>query len=169
MSTWWPARQRLAVLAILSASLTAAFVVRSAEAPWAGEGAVVYLMVSALAVFFPAAIAAQVIGGQLLLGALLLAPNGPGYLILVPAVATVIVTAELLAAVARMDTPTGGDPGDALPRTGVAALVGGGVFLAVGLLSALPGPRGLIALVVASGACVLAAFPLAATDSSNKE
>ena len=88
-------------------------------------------------------------------------PDGLAPSMLVPAIAGVVATAELLAVVARLDTQLERDPGDYLSRTAVAALVGGGVFGAVGLLSGIPGPTGLVAVGLASGACVLLATMLA--------
>ena len=62
--------------------------------------------------------------------------------------------------VARLDTPLSSDPRDALPRAGLAAVIGGGVFGAVMLVSAVPGPTGLVAVGLASGARVLLATRL---------
>ena len=117
-------------------------------------------MISVVALFIPAAISVQVVGGLALLGGLLLAEDGPSPLLLIPAVAGVIFTAELLTIVARMDTPIDGDSRDDLPRAGVAAVIGGGVFGAVVLVSGLPGPTGFGAVVLASGACVVLATVL---------
>ncbi len=160
MSTWSPARQRLASLAVLLATLTGAVgtVLDGSSSYVYGAGA--YVMIAVLALFVPAAIAVQVIAGQVLVGGLLMGQDGPAALMLVPAFAGVVATAELLTMVAWLDTPLQRDPSDALPRAGLAAVIGGGVFGAVMLVSGLPGPGGLVAVGLASGACVLLATRL---------
>ena len=157
MNTWWPARQGLAAFAVFAAILTGTF-----GAALGGSGghaflAGAYVVAAAVALFYPAAIAVQVIGGQVLLGSLLVGSEGTAPLLLVPAVAGVVVTAELLAVVARLDTQLERDPGDDLPRAGLAAVIGGAVFGAVVLVSGFPGPIGLVAVGLASGACVVLA------------
>jgi hypothetical protein len=71
---------------------------------WHIVGACVYVVIAATALFFPAAITIQVIGGQMLAGSVLLGQNAPASLLLLPVIASVVVTAELLAAVGRLDT-----------------------------------------------------------------
>ncbi len=158
--TWSPARQRLAFLAGLAATLTGAVgaVLDGSSSYVYGAGAYVIIVVSAL--FVPAAIAVQVIAGQILVGSLLIGQAGTAALMLVPAFAGVVATAELLAMVAWLDAPVQRDPGDALPRAGLAAVIGGAVFAAVMLISGLPGPGGLVAVGLASGACVILAVRL---------
>lgn len=157
MSTWRPARQALGASAILVAALTAAVGVWLGGSGWHLFGAYTYVLIALLGLFSPAAIAVQVICGQVLVGSLLVAQDGPPHLLLAAVVASVIVTAELLAVVARMDTPLASDPRDDLPRAGTAALMGGGVFAVVLLLSGVPGPTGIVAVALASGACVVLA------------
>ena len=157
MTNWPHNRRVMAALAILAAILTGAFGVESGGPAWAPYAAGTYLLITLIALFSPAAVAVQVIAGQTLIGGLLVAQDGGPPLILFPAVAGVILTAELLSVVARMDTPFDSDPRSDLPRAGLAALIGGGVFGAVVLLSGLPGPTGLVAFVLASGVCVLLA------------
>lgn len=157
MTTGASTRRRLGALAMLTATLTAA-----AGATLGGSGghlygAGAYLVIAVAALFSPAAIAGQVIVGQVLVGSVLLAREGPGLLPLLPMVAGVVVTAELLAVVARVDTPLERDPAGDLHRAGRAAVVGGGVFGVVMLVGELPGPTGLAALALASGACVAVA------------
>ena len=160
MSTWSRARLRLASLAVLLATLTGAVgtVLDGSSSYVYGGGA--YVMIAVLALFVPAAITVQVIAGQVLVGSLLMGLEGPTALMLVPAFAGVVATAELLAMVAWLDTPLQRDPSDALPRSGLAAVIGGGVFGAVMLVSGLPGPGGLVAVGLASGACVVLATRL---------
>ncbi len=157
---WSPTRRRLASLALLAAAMTGVVgtVLDGSGSYIYGAGA--YVMIVVLALFVPAAIAVQVIAGQVLVGGLLLGLDGTAVLMLVPAFAGVVATAELLAMVAWLDTPVQRDPGDALPRAGLAALIGGGVFGAVTLASGLPGPGGLVAVVLASAACVVLATRL---------
>lgn len=121
-------------------------------------GVVAYLLVTGLALITPAAIAVQVVGGVLLLARFLVVATGSASLLVVPAVAGIIFTAELLAIVARMDTPFLSDPRDDLPRAIFSALIGGGVLAGVLLLSGIRGPSGPLAILLASGACVLLAF-----------
>lgn len=157
MSTWRPARRALAASAILVTALTGALEVWLGGSSWHLFGAYTYVLIAMLGLFSPAAIAVQVVWGQVLIGSLLVAQDGPYHLLLAPLVAGVIVTAELLAVVARMDTPFDSDPRDDLPRAGTAALIGGGVFGVVLFLSSVPGPRGIVAIVLALGACVVLA------------
>lgn len=161
MSTWSGDRVRLAAMAMLVGLLTVVVVVGLAAPgalgllPWA------YVGVVALALFFPAMITVQVIVGQVLVGLLLLGASGVGALLLVPAMAGVVATAELLAAVARLDNPVRVESADDVARVGVAAAIGGGAFVAVALVSGLPGPTGLLAVGLASGACVLVGLRIA--------
>ena len=120
-------------------------------------GAGLYVFITVAALFLPAGIAVQVITGQALVASLLLRQDGPDPLLLVPVVAGVVATAELLAVVARLDTPLTRDPTDAAARAGRSAAIGGGVFGAVMLVSGLPGPAGPVAVVLASAACVVVA------------
>lgn len=160
LSTWSPARQRLASLAVLAATLTGVVgTVLDGTSSYA-YGAGAYVMIAVFALFVPAAIAVQVIAGQVLVGSLLMGLEGLATLMLVPAFAGVVATGELLAAVAWLDTPLQRDPSDALSRAGLAAVIGGGVFGAVMLVSGLPGPGGLVAVGLASGACVVVATRL---------
>ena len=160
MSTWWPARQRLAALAVLAAALTGAFGIELGGIGWHAFSAGAYVLTTVVALIFPAAIAVQVVAGQVLLGGLLVGPDGPASLLLTPAVAGVIVSAELLAVVARMDTHLDSDPRNDLSRAGLSALIGGGVFGAVVLVSGFPGPTGLVAVALAAGACFALAILL---------
>jgi hypothetical protein len=124
------------------------------------SGAAVYVAVTVLALFSPAAVTVQVIVGQLLVATLLLGgPRDP--LLLVPVVAGIVVTAELLAVVARLDTPIERDPGEVLRPAGLAAVIAGAVFGVVALVGGVPGPTGILAVVLACGACVVLATRLA--------
>lgn len=166
MSRQQPARkprlgQRgLAGLAVVSAGLTGALIGSLGGPGFLQLGAVSYLLVTGIALITPAAITVQVVWGLALLGRFLVAPPGSNPSLLILAVAGIIFTAELLAIVARMDTPFQNDPRDDFPRAGISALIGGVVFGAVFLLSGIRGPTGLIAVILASGACVLLAFLL---------
>jgi hypothetical protein len=167
--TWWPARRNVGALAILAAAMTGAVgtVLGASTSYLYGAGA--YVLLVGLALFFPAAIAAQVIGGQVLVGSILVGQEGMGLLLFGPAVAGIIAAAELLAAAARMDTPFESDPRDDLPRAGIAAIIGVGVYLAVVFLGRLPGPTGLLAVLAASGVCVGLAIQLVAGSGRTEE
>lgn len=151
LGVWSPARWRCAVWAVLTAAATGtlAFVLDPS-----GQvlGPALYVVVATGAILVPAGVAAQVMGGQLLLGSLLVGQGGPDPLLLLPSVAGVVATAELLAVVARLDTPLARGAPDAFGRAGLAAAVGVGAFAAVVLAGDLPGPTGLLAVVLASGA-----------------
>lgn len=161
MTTWRRARRRTAAAAVLTAILTGAAGVALGASSLHVYIAGAYVVITVAALFFPAAIAVQVIGGQVLVGSVLLGQDGLAHLLLLlPVVAGVVATAELLAVVARLDTPLERDPGAGLHRVGLAAAIGGAVFAAVVLLGELPGPTGLVAIVLASGACVMLAVLL---------
>lgn len=153
MSTWPRARRRLAGIAIAAAVLTGAAGAVLGGADWAGRAAAGYVAVAVVALFVPAAITVQVIGGQALAAMLLLDPAGPPPLAVVLVVGGVVATAELLGAVARMHAPLEGGSRDDARATGRAALVGAGAFGAVLLVGAVPGPTGLTAIVLSAAAC----------------
>ncbi len=71
-----------------------------------------------------------------------------------------VLTAELLGIVARLDTPLERDPTRDVQGAALATVIGGGVFAAVVLVGDLPGPTGLMAIALASGACGLLAILL---------
>jgi hypothetical protein len=162
MITWWPTRRRLAVIAVGTAVLTGAAAAWLGGAAWHVDYAAVYVAVALSALLSPAAITLQVIAGQVLAASVLLRPDGPAPpLLLVPVVAGVVLTAELLGLVARLDTPLRPRPAPELPRMGLSALIGGGVYAAVSLAGGLSGPTGLLAVALGGGACVVLAVVLA--------
>jgi hypothetical protein len=150
-------RTRLIGAALATAVATGLVVVSlgaSSDHAWGAAG---YLAVVGFAVLAPGAIWAQVVAGQLLAGGLLLGPEGLPWWLLVPVVASVVATAEILGVVARLDSVVPRAPADDLRRAGWSTLVGGVAFAVVALAGALPGPRGLVAVGVASAACVAVA------------
>jgi hypothetical protein len=159
-------QRALAGLAVVSAGLTGGLIGGLGGPGLVQLGAVSYLLVTGVALITPAAITVQVVWGLTLLGNLLVGPAGANPLLLIPAITGIIFTAEILAIVARMDTPFHNDPRDDLPRAIVSALIGGAVFGAVSLLSGFRGPTGFVAVVLASGACVLLAILLVRDWSS---
>jgi hypothetical protein len=124
-------------------------------------GAGAYVAVSGIALFSPGAIAAQVILGQVLAGSLLLAPDGPAPLLLLPLVVGVVVTAELLGCSSGADVPVPALSAGALRRVGGTAVLGGGAFGTVVWIGGLSGPTGIEALALAAAACVALAGLLA--------
>lgn len=92
----------------------------------------------------------QMVVGTGLVGVLLALPQGPGVLSALPLLVGHVATAEL-AGSARAVGP-GGAAGVA--RAGRTALLSGGVFGAVALVAGLPGPGGLLAVGIASAACI---------------
>jgi len=165
MSTWPPARGRLAVLAIFLALLTASFVAAVGASKGYTFGAGAYLAMAAAAVLSPAAITLQVVTGQLLLAGLFVEQGVGAGLLLAPALAGVVATAELLAGVARLDTPlrVSDDVRRDLRRTALAAFAAGSVFvlIVVAMASGLPGPRGVLAVALPAGVCLVLATWLA--------
>lgn len=161
MTTWWPARRRVAALAVLMAALTGAAGAALGASDGHVYGAGAYVVIVMVALFYSGGITAQVIGGQVLAGSLLSGLDGPATLILLPVLASVVLTAELLGIVARLDTPLEREPTRDVQGAALATVIGGGVFAAVVLVGDLPGPTGLTAIALASGACGLLAILLA--------
>jgi hypothetical protein len=161
LGVWSAARLRLAGLAITSSLATGVLISILAGSGLWSLGAGVYLAATGLGLLVPAGIAAQVVAAQVLVASLLLRADGPSVLLLAPAVAGAIVTAELLTSVARLDMPIGREASEALPGAGFAAALGGAVFVTVVLAGAASGPGGLLAVALASGACVVLAARLA--------
>lgn len=160
---WSPARMRFAGLAVAAAIATVGLVL--ALGGGRVMGATLYVIVTLAALFFPAAIAVQVGLGQLLVGQLLLGAGSVDPLLAVPAFVGVVAAAELLAVVAWLDSPLRRQPRDAGNSTVRAAGVGAVVFGTVLLLVGLPGPTGILAVVLASAACGVLARRLARTGS----
>jgi hypothetical protein len=160
-ATWSPARIRLAALAVLTSMATAALVAALGAGRPASVG--LYVLVTVTALVLPAAVTVQVVVGQALVGQLLLGTGGADLLFAVPALAGVVAAAELLAVVARLDPPLRRGPVGALTRVGMAAAGGAAVFGVVLLMTGLPGPTGLLAVVLAAGACGVLAARMAPT------
>jgi len=153
-------RARLAAIAVAVAAVTA---VTGAALGGTADHAIlaVALLASTIAALrSPSWIAVQVVAGQLLAARLLLGTVGITTLHVLPLVAGVIATAELLAAVGRLDSPVELIGGGELRRAAVAAGLGAAVFAAVALTGSLPGPSGLAAVAIASAACVALAILL---------
>ncbi|MGI9628244.1 MAG: hypothetical protein ACR2QM_15530 [Longimicrobiales bacterium] len=122
-------------------------------------GAVALVMLSVLALPYPFLITGQLIAGSTLAAAILLSEPAEPISVL-PLVAGIVATAELLALAARRRTAQSRGFGDEVRRLAVAILIAEGVFGAVLWLGGLPGPTGLLAIVLASGACVALSFVL---------
>jgi hypothetical protein len=152
-TTWWPARSRCALLAILTGALTAAWAVAMGGPDVHVDLALLYVLVVVLALLSPAMITLQVLAGQVVLATILLGRDTSGALLLAPAIVGVVATAELLAVVARLDLPIERAPGLDLHRALLAAVAGGAGFAAVVLVAGVPGPGGLLAISLASAAC----------------
>lgn len=150
MTTWWPQRRRVAKVAMYTATLTGSLSVLLGATIF---DAVLYVAVSLVAVFSPAAIAVQVILGLVLIGGLALAGDGLGPLLVLPLLAGVVATAESLGVVAELDLPIERDLEDSLPRVATATGIAVAVFGTVSLIVGIGGPGGWVATLVASGAC----------------
>jgi hypothetical protein len=153
-SAWGPVRQRIAALAILTAALTGVGGAVLGGSAWHLYGAGVYVAIAIAALFSHTWIAVQVIAGQLIAGSLLLGQRAHSPLLVLPVVASVIATTELLALVARADARLERDPFRDVATAWIAACAGAAISGAILLVAAVPGPTGLLAIGLASGACV---------------
>lgn len=161
MSAWPSGRRRLALVTLATALLTAVGVAAWGGAVWHAYYAVLYVLLTAAALLSPAAVILQVLAGQALAASLLLQPAGPSPLLMVPIVAAVVLTAELLGSVARLTGPVPRWHAPALlPEIGRSVLVGAGAYVAVALGAALPGPTGLVAVALGAAACSAIALML---------
>lgn len=160
LTTWRPARQRLAAIAVLMATLTGAGAATLGASGWHIFGAGAYVVATLAAIFSPAAIIVQVIGGQLLAASVVLGRDGSPTLLLLPVIASVVATAELLAIVARSAAALDRDPGDDVRRAGVTVSIAAVVFGVVAIIGRLPGPTGILAIVLAASACLVLAVLL---------
>lgn len=157
--------QRVAAAVALTAVLTGAAATAFGGSVWHVCGALAYIGVAIFALFSPAAITAQVTGGLLLAGSLLLADDAPSVILILLMFVSIVATAELLAIAARLANRIERDGRDDLRRA-VRTIATAGCVAAVMLLIALPlWPRtlsgGLVSIGIASGACVLLAIVLA--------
>lgn len=154
MRNGWRVRRRIAGLAFVSALATvfaASAMGTSPTLAWLGG---IYLGLTAAAIGAPTVIVAQVALGQVIAASLLVAGDGSPVLLLVPIIAGVIATAELLAITARMASPLDYRPGRDLRRAAAAVLIGAVVFTGVSAVRGAPGPTGLAAIGLASAACI---------------
>lgn len=151
-------QRHVEIALVVTAALTALAGALLGEAGGSTAAAAAYLAGTMLALLNPSAIFVQVVAGQVLVGTLLMRQEGPGPLPLVLLVCAVVVTAELLALVARMRAVRRPGQDGELVRVGVAAATAGLVFFAVLWVGALPGPTGLAAVFVTSAACALLAY-----------
>lgn len=147
---WPPARRRGAALAALVAVLTGSGMAALAAHGWQVLGATAYVGAAFVALVVPGAIGVVVVGGVGLAGSLMLGPWAVGPLALLPVVAGVVATAELLALTGRLDTPVERDPGAELRQAGLATLIAAAVYGVVAVVGAAPGPSGFLAVVVAA-------------------
>jgi hypothetical protein len=99
---------------------------------------------------------------------MLLAPDGPEPLWIAPLLAGVILTAELLAAVSRLDASFRYHWKQDLRGAALAAGTGAVVFSAVIAFGSLRGPTGLLSVAIASAACVVLAFLLVSRVPSSR-
>lgn len=159
--TWSAARLRLAGLALLLATLTAAGAATLGGIDSLGRLAIAYVAVVAIALRVPGLIVAQVLGGQALAAAVLPGAGRADSLLIVPLIAGVVATAELLASVARLDAPLRRPSPIDLRRPVFATLLAAAVFAIVLLARRLPGPGGSQAVALAAAACVILALLLA--------
>jgi hypothetical protein len=155
----WPvARARVAGLAMFVAVLTATGMGALAAYGWQVLGAVAYVVAAFVALAVPGAIGVGVVGGVALAGSLMLGPWAVGPLALLPVVAGIVATAELLTLAGRLDTgaPAAGekaltrDVGAELRRAGRTTAIAAAAYGVVAVVGAVPGPTGLLAVVAAA-------------------
>jgi len=152
---WHPARVRVATAAVLVATVTAMLI---ASAPGSGPswiGSSAYVAVTALGAVVPAAITVQVLLGQLLAAGVLVDAGARALPLLTADVCGIVATAELLATVARLDTPLARGASGVAGRTGLAELVGGTLFATVALAGRWQGPSGPGAVALSTAVCLL--------------
>lgn len=160
--SWRTDARRIASIALFTAAVTGAASAVIGASAWHVLGAFGYIAAAAVALLAPGALVVQVVGGLMLVGSLLLDRDWPTALLVLPLVAAVVVTAELIAFAARLSTPFDRSPGHDLRRAGIAAVIAGAVYGIVVLAGTLPGPTGVMAIALGSAACALLALGLAA-------
>lgn len=158
-ATWWPVRRRLALLALLTAVLTAGVTGALGATGTVRFLGAAYVAVAGLGLFVPAAVAVQVAAGVMLLGTVV--EGGVPWPVASLLLGGVVFTAETLAAVARLDSPLPRGPGGIVPRALGAAGLGVGAASVVFALGAVPGPGGIAAVFMAAVACGVAGASLA--------
>jgi len=150
----WPLRERLAVIVVLLAFATAAFVAMRGATSWHVFQAGAYLVSVLVALAAPGATLVQVIGGQILAGGVLVGQGGVAWLVVVPVIGSVVATAELCAVVGRLGGAVARGPGTDLRRAILSAGLGAGVFAVVVFVGGTAGVGGILAIALASAACV---------------
>lgn len=146
-TTWTDTRRRFATSAHVTALLTAALMAGLGIGPLSVVG---YLAMVLVATHFAPGITFQVGVGLLLIAGRLVTPVGPPAALLTGVLAGVVLTAELLAVVARFDTPVECEPRGDMPAALRSTAIASGVYLAVVLLSGLPGPAGVLSVALAA-------------------
>jgi hypothetical protein len=153
---WSLRRRRCAGAALLTAALTAA-----AAATLGGFGlfvAAFYVVLATTALFVPGAVTLQVVAGLLMAAGLLLPGAGRSPLLVLPIVAAVALTAELLGIAWRLAAPGARDVHEDRRRALVATAVAGGVYGVVTAIGGLPGPTGHLAIALSAAACFMVAL-----------
>lgn len=151
--TWSGVRLRFAGYAATTVALTAAVVLTSPFGGTLAFGVAGYAALVALAIFVPAAITPQVIAGQLMAGVLWLQGGDAAAVSALLVIGSVVATAELLAEVARLDSPLGRRPSGALGRVGAALAIACVVFALLASAGELPGVTGLVGVALGAAVC----------------
>jgi hypothetical protein len=153
---WGPQRRRLAAAALAT---TAATVSVSIALGGSLQYAAVWCALAITALVFPSWITGHVLGGLAIAASHLLGAAEPP-LFLLPIVAGIIASTELLAATARLDSPVAREPRGEVSRSAVAAAIGATVYGLVAFSSGLPGPPGIAGVGLAAAACLALAIVL---------
>ena len=89
-SSWHPARQRVAAVAVLMAMSTGTAVAALGGSTSPVYDTSLYTLITVGGLFYPIAIAAQLIVGQMMVAGILVDPGGPPSLVLLPVVAAIV-------------------------------------------------------------------------------
>lgn len=122
--------------------------------PGFSAGAAIYVAATWLALARSVVLSAQVAVGVALAAGLLWVPGGPGAGVVTAVVAGVLATAELTTASALGRGPTPRPARPALIRAVGLTLTGSVLYLVVAWTARVPGPGGVAAIAIASGACI---------------
>lgn len=167
LTLWPPARRWLAAAALAAAVATSA-VGAALAGPTAGWFALGHVVAAAWALADRRIIVGQVGAGVALAWSLVPGTDDP-VVGVVGVVAGVVATSELLGATDRLRMVVERDPQPELVRVGLAAGVAVVLSAVTVAASALPGPSGAVATVVATLGCLVAAVALRQTATADPD
>ena len=151
-------RPRIRRLALLLAIVTTLGLVGLASTTLHLFAASAFLVLTLLSINRPALLPVMVVGAQVAAGAVLVELDGTGPWMLLPLLMSLVASAELIAALARIDGPVPRLPGAAIRRSAHSATLAGSVYAAVLLVGDPPGLGGSLGAALVLGAGVLLAW-----------